>query len=434
MPHPPVPSPSSGGPDGNHAPVHTLVDLFAGCGGLALGLEQAGFDTIFVNEISEHALATYLANRPDLRAQAADHSIRDITTLTSDKDRLATWANELRDQYGDVSLLTGGPPCQGFSRIGHRRTFQLDKEEIPSNHLYRDMARAVRALGPQAFVFENVAGLLSARWTPAGTRGEIWTDVRDAFKGVRLDDGTRVGARYVLGPVKTIRAADFGVPQNRPRLIWIGLREDVAERHGITPNSPELAVRGTAAAPDLRDVLSDLEDPGWVPGGAMDRYPSPPMTPEQVELRTTPGGDLLAEGAALSEHDYSNHSPRVRERFRRIRDGQLRDEDKTKKFSQRALPARWGDRGPFMTVTSLPDDYVHYSEDRAPTVREWARLQGFPDWYQFRGPRTTGGRRRAGDPGAGIWTRDTPRFTQIGNAVPVKLAEAVGNHLRHFLG
>ena len=80
------------------------------------------------------------------------------------------------------------------------------------------------------------------------------------------------------------------------------------------------------------------------------------------------------------------------------------------------------------------DDYVHFIQPRVPTVREWARLQTFPDWYQFSGRRTTGGRRRAGDPDAGVWTRDLPKYTQIGNAVPVLMAEAIGRHLSKLLG
>jgi DNA (cytosine-5)-methyltransferase 1 len=106
----------------------------------------------------------------------------------------------------------------------------------------------------------------------------------------------------------------------------------------------------------------------------------------------------------------------------------------TKKFAQRVFPKRWDKRGPTLTATSLPDDYVHYSQPRAPTVREWARLQTFPDWYEFRGPRTTGGRRRAGDPDKGVWDREVPKFTQIGNAVPVWLAEAIGFHFASILG
>ena len=109
--------------------------------------------------------------------------------------------------------------------------------------------------------------------------------------------------------------------------------------------------------------------------------------------------------------------------------GKIPTKYKTKKFAQRVFRKEWDTNGPNITATSLPDDYVHYNQPRVPSVREWARIQTFPDWYEFRGPRTTGGRRRAGDPDAGIWDRDVPRYTQIGNAVPVLLAEKIGKHL-----
>jgi DNA (cytosine-5)-methyltransferase 1 len=113
--------------------------------------------------------------------------------------------------------------------------------------------------------------------------------------------------------------------------------------------------------------------------------------------------------------------------------GEIPEEFKTKKFSQRVLPARWGNRGPSITAASLPDDYVHFSQPRSLTVREWARLQLFPDWYRFCGKRTTGGLRRAGNPREGIFDREVPKYTQIGNAVPVGLSERVGKHFKKLL-
>ena len=113
--------------------------------------------------------------------------------------------------------------------------------------------------------------------------------------------------------------------------------------------------------------------------------------------------------------------------------GEIPEEMKTKKFAQRVIPKKWGDGGPNITATSLPDDFVHYEQPRSLTVREWARLQMFPDWYKFAGKRTTGGRRRAGDPSKNDWKRETPKYTQIGNAVPVKLAEEIGNHLMKII-
>ena len=133
--------------------------------------------------------------------------------------------------------------------------------------------------------------------------------------------------------------------------------------------------------------------------------------------------------------EYSNHSDDVVKKFRYMikHNGEIPESMQTKKFAQRLLPMRWGEGGPSITATSLPDDYVHFSLPRVPTVREWARLHMFPDRYLFSGKRTTGGRRRAGDPESGDWSRDVPKYTQIGNAVPVALAHHVGLHLRKLI-
>ena len=114
-------------------------------------------------------------------------------------------------------------------------------------------------------------------------------------------------------------------------------------------------------------------------------------------------------------------------------DGKIHESMKTKKFAQRVLPAKWDEKGPSITATSLPDDYVHFSQPRTLTVREWARLQGFPDYYRFAGSRTTGGIRRAGNPREGNFARELPKYTQIGNAVPVFLAKAVGEHFAKII-
>ena len=113
--------------------------------------------------------------------------------------------------------------------------------------------------------------------------------------------------------------------------------------------------------------------------------------------------------------------------------GKIPSKMKTKKFAQRVIPKVWDEKGPNITATSLPDDYVHFSQPRSFTVREWARIQMFPDWYEFKGKRTTGGTRRAGNPHKGNWDREVPKYTQIGNAVPVELAKKIGNYLRTFL-
>ena len=141
------------------------------------------------------------------------------------------------------------------------------------------------------------------------------------------------------------------------------------------------------------------------------------------------------KGHPVTEHDYSKHSDHILAKFAAMHKGKgrLPGQFRTKKFAQRVLPARWGTGGPTITATSLPDDYVHFSQPRVLTVREWARLQLFPDHYTFSGNRTTGGIRRAGNPRDGIFDREVPKYTQIGNAVPVGLAKAVGEHLKGIL-
>src|SRR5690606_33265244 len=141
------------------------------------------------------------------------------------------------------------------------------------------------------------------------------------------------------------------------------------------------------------------------------------------------------KGAPVTEHDYSKHNDHILAKFRAMHasGGSVPKQFQTKKFAQRLLRPRRDASGPTITATSLADDYVHFSQPRVLTVREWARLQMFPDWYQFAGKRTTGGIRRAGNPREGLFDREVPKYTQIGNAVPVALACAVGEHLAKLL-
>lgn len=411
----------------------TCIDLFAGCGGLSLGLERAGFETVFVNELHPVAMQTFVQNRPASLVSDRRNQLNDILSLTLKPDELEAFAKRMKREHGQIDVVVGGPPCQGYSGIGHRRSFDITKHQIPSNHLYREMAALVAAVAPRAFVFENVKGLLTSKWTPAGTNGEIWRDVQSAFRQVKVKVGRHTRS-YLLGSA-LLHAKDYGVPQNRPRVILVGIREDLVPTGLSGPVADGLLPAPTAGAPDLIDLLGDLEDPEWQPGSTTDRYPSAARTDVQRALRRNRAGEVAPRGALVTDHEYSNHNPDIIEKFRYMiaNDGEIPEHMRTKKFAQRVLPERWGPKGPTITATSLADDYVHYRQPRVPTVREWARLQTFPDWYQFAGRRTTGGRRRAGDPDAGIWTRDLPKYTQIGNAVPVLLGEAIGNHLFHLL-
>lgn len=413
----------------------SVVDLFAGCGGLSLGLEEAGFVPVFVNELNTHARETYIQNRvvscPWLGE--AGHQSADVKALVLDTAYLPSLQRRLRDSFGigqgEIDLIAGGPPCQGFSGIGHRRSYSVDKEQLPSNHLFQDMAAVVHRLRPRMFLFENVRGLLNSRWTSAGRKGEIFEEVFGTFK--QIPDYT---ASYAL-----VYARDYGVPQNRPRVLIVGVRNDVGVGLAREGADDAAIARGylpekAGEAPDLKDLLGDLVDSNYRNGGATSAYPEPARTRIQRHLRTR-DGIVLSKGAPVTEHEYSKHSAAIVAKFRAMHEneGRIPARFATKKFAQRVLPARWSETGPSITATSLPDDYVHFQQPRILTVREWARLQLFPDWYSFAGKRTTGGLRRAGNPREGVFDREVPKYTQIGNAVPVGLAKAVGTHLRKLL-
>lgn len=442
--------------------IYSLVDLFAGCGGLSLGFEQQAFTPVFVSELDKDALSTYLNNRhhtlgglsfsqnPALQCQDA-HELtgKRIDQLKSDLKALPelSFALERNTNFkhgggSNLDVLAGGPPCQGYSGIGIRRSYAVDRKDIPSNHLYDRMAEIIRNLRPRIFLFENVRGLLNAKWDRGGTE-KIFPDVKRAFDSIPGYD-----VRWSL-----VFAKDYGVPQNRPRVLLVGIRQDISRCSKIInlDADPENAVAcnflpspSGESPPHLFDLLSDLIDPnaqsclltGEYPEGPFQTtaYPSTPKNKIQKSLRAKPLQNSRSR-IELTEQEYSKHKPDVVRKFLYMLDneGRIPHELKTKKFSQRVLRKYWDATGPNITATSLPDDYVHFCQPRILTVREWARLQLFPDWYVFSGKRTTGGLRRAGNPVAGIFDREVPKYTQIGNAVPVGLAKRIAAHFRLIL-
>jgi len=407
-----------------------FVDLFAGCGGLSLGLENAGFTPAYVNEIDPDALESYLINRdenfPLLRKK---YNSQGVQNLTKKKNALDNLSLDFQEDYGfknkELDLVAGGPPCQGFSALGMRRTQLLPRKDVPSNYLYKDMIKIIQSFSPKAFLFENVAGLMTGRWSPNGKKGEIWKDVEKSFR--KLAD---YNIHYEL-----LHAKDYGVPQNRPRIIMIGLRKDFSYENDVTLPGNGLLPNPKNDFPNILELFDDILDNDYLNTLDTPQYPKNPRTTIQKKLRTTRNGTVLMKGDKLTEHKYSKHSKKIIEKFQYMieNDGNILEKMKTKKFVQRVIPKVWGKNGPNITATSLPDDFVHYSQPRSLTVREWARLQLFPDWYEFAGNRTTGGRKRAGDFTNGDWTRETPKYTQIGNAVPVKLSEEIGIHLKKII-
>lgn len=441
--------------------LYTMVDLFAGCGGLSMGFENARFTPVFVNELDKDAIQTYLKNRHhelggekfsentalrcndahELQGPRLEQLVADLSTMREIDFRFDT-ASAKSGGGSTLDVLAGGPPCQGYSGIGIRRSYVVDRKEIPSNRLYGRMAEIIRRVRPRIFLFENVRGLLNAKWTREGGEA-IWPEVKAEFRKI---PGYEV--RWSL-----VYAKDYGVPQNRPRVLLVGIRKDVL---AACPSLDLKADKEDAVAcgflpagqpgafPHLRDLLGDLVDPSvaetlrssqFAPGPfETTSYPRPPRTAIQKHLRAAPPWDSKRR-VMLTEQEYSKHKWAVVDKFDHMlaNSGEIPAHYQTRKFSQRVLRDHWGNGEPNITATSLPDDYVHYCQPRILTVREWARLQLFPDWYRFAGKRTTGGIRRAGNPLEGNFDREVPKYTQIGNAVPVGLAEKVGKHFRGIL-
>lgn len=442
--------------------IYSMVDLFAGCGGLSLGFENAAFTPVFVNELNKDAISTYLLNRHhelggedfaengalhcndahDLKGKRLEQLISDLACIPEIDFRFDNGVSETSGAGSTLDVLAGGPPCQGYSGIGIRRSYAVDRKEIPSNHLYGRMAQIIRRLRPRIFLFENVRGLLNARWTRED--GDlIFPEVKIEFRKI---PGYEV--RWSL-----VYAKDYGVPQNRPRVLLVGIRKDILSACSFLDPAadPEDAVNcgflpagESGAFPDLSELLGDLVDTkvpailrsgDFKPGPFETRtYPRAAKTDIQKYLRSPPSWDPDRR-LVLTEQEYSKHKWEVVDKFDHMlkNSGAIPEKYQTKKFSQRVLKERWGNGEPNITATSLPDDYVHYCQPRILTVREWARLQLFPDWYLFSGKRTTGGIRRAGNPLAGLFDREVPKYTQIGNAVPVALAERVGRHFKLIL-
>ena len=410
---------------------NAFIDLFAGCGGLSLGLEKAGFQPIYVNELNQDALKTYTINRKEFPyLEDKRFYSNDIYEITSKPKKLAELKNFLFSKFNikddELALIVGGPPCQGYSGIGHRRTFKIQKKDIPSNHLYREMAKFIKLFKPKCFIFENVKGLLSSKWSQDGEKGEIFKDVLREFNKLK-----NYNIKYEL-----LQAKNYGVPQNRPRVILIGIRKDIKLNFNENLIAAGLLPDKDQSYPHPYELLSDLIDPKYLDKLVTNEYKSDPKNDFQMKIRTKKNSKYLyLKGEELTEMEYSNHSSSIKKKFKHMieNNGEIPVEMKTKKFAQRLIPKKWGENGPNITTTSLPDDYVHFLQPRSLTVREWARLQTFPDWYKFYGKRTTGGHRRAGNPKNNNWDRDVPKYTQIGNAVPVELAYRIGKHLKKII-
>lgn len=362
-----------------------VIDLFSGVGGLSLGAARAGFDVRAAVELDPNAFSAHKANFPStihLRRSVARLSGGDLLRLS----RLRT---------GDDFGLVGGPPCQGFSVIGRRDAAD------PRNGLFVHFFRLVAETRPLFFLAENVPGILAEANAP------VRKAALDLAKSYRI-----------TGPL-TIAASDYGAPTSRERVFFIGFRKNridlIDESLFEVPRSDAVLVRDALAGLPVRiDPLLHLD--GWRKVSVKRTGPFA----DRLWGHIPPGvGDATALDRLRSKNEASGnlgtvHSPKVARRYAAVRHGEIDHITKSRRLDPEGLcpTLRAGtgpDRGRFQAVRPL-----HPSQDRVITPREAARLQGFPDWFQFSHTR---------------WHS----FRMIGNSVSPILAEGLLSIVRNIV-
>lgn len=367
-----------------------VIDLFAGCGGMSLGFELAGFRPVLAIERDEWASETYSSNHGDVNVITGDITAIDDPCKTLPKGT-------------KVFGIIGGPPCQGFSLSGDR-----DPKD-PRNSLFMDYMRFVKAFRPSFFIMENVPGILSAI-TRSGER------VKDVVLAVASGIGYNV-------KVMQLDASRYGVPQCRQRVFFVGIRDDY-------PFDPD-RLAPISVTPDhpitVEQALSDLPVIGAGEGCAGMAYATPPQNDYQTWCRRN--------CKEVENHIAMRHTKRLVARFHVIGFGESaadvpREHMQRKRGNAAVISGKtysqnnmrpFPDRPSPTIPASFQSNFVHPYYDRNYTARVGARLQSFPDSYVFKGRRTTMS-----------WERGLSQYQQIGNAVPPLLAKALGLMVRSY--
>lgn len=360
------------------------IELFAGAGGLMLGLEMAGFKTVIANELHPHPCMTLRKNFPD--AKVVEGSI-----IGMSGDDLFKKAGLSRKMVGEIDLLAGGPPCQGFSTAGLKNPMDA------RNNLVSEFVRMVEELRPRFFLLENVTGLLTMY------EGKLFEALIKRIEGIGYQCHHQI-----------LKASHYGVPQMRKRLVILGARDGSPPPFPIPTHIDDKGLVGNAGlqnAVTCGDALGDL--PPILHGEISFKYEASPRTDYQYYLRN--GAD------ALHNHQAPKHRKETRDYYSLVPPGGTWLDIPVHKRKKKQGIQRFPLNGIARTITSEPTDFLHPTLNRVPTVRELARIQSFPDWFEFLGQRTTGNKlRRLGY---------CSQTQQVGNAVPPLLARAIGTSI-----
>jgi len=391
------------------------IDLFSGCGGLALGLHNAGWKGLFAIEKSEDAFSTLKHNLIDQNNNFTwpdwlpkkNHDINEIISI---------YENELKQLQGKVKLIAGGPPCQGFSMAGRR------KEKDDRNKLIDSYIKFVELVKPSILFFENVKGF-TIGFKNGNKKGKAYSEyVVEKLQKLGYD---------VSGII--VDFSEYGVPQKRQRFILVGTLSNNAESFfsSIKENRANFfKSKNITDKTSLSDAISDLLQSN----GTLESPDTKNFKAGIYSKANSSYQKLMRIGKPLTNkiadsHRFAKHKPETVERFKYILQNarpnkSISDEIRELYNLKKHTVVPLCEQSCTPTLTTLPDDYIHYSEPRILTVREYARIQSFPDYYEFKGKYTTGGDRRK---------VDVPRYTQIGNAIPPLFAEQAGLILKEMI-
>lgn len=435
---------------------HYAIDLFCGAGGCSEGLIQAGFHILFSSDISPMVEVTYTNRHKQLGLIQGENTFfqrADIRELTGADIFKAISSLKIFEgkKLPEIDLIIGGPSCQGFSRAGRR-----DKSD-PRNMLFGEYVRVISQIRPKYIVLENVEGFMDMQFIGyTGLRGKVYPD-GSVTPDILASELREIG--YNTLEPRILNAADYGVPQRRNRVIFIGYRDDVQEpSYPLPTHTPDEYI-------SIKEAISDL-----IGNNAKGEK----MTLSSYQQDSINGRTPNINGKPIKADEYKNIEQSamtevVRERFSLFRQGetgtmlkqrvmtdgidiskkpaliklcvdktylsaeQIVDSFKEANVSDRIvnilltkknIRQRFDENKPSATVVTIADDYISPWEDRTFSVRELARCQSFDDSFEFLGKRTTGGLKRR---------VEVPQFTQVGNAVPPLLAKAIALEIKKCL-
>ncbi len=344
-----------------------IIDLFSGVGGLSLGFEMEGFESVVAIDFWDDAIKTYNHNRKNKVGISMD--------VTQFNDELLP--NILKEHK--IDGIIGGPPCQGFStaRLSNA-TEKIGKINESRNHLYLEFFRTVNIVRPKFFLIENVRGLVSAN------KGAFVKDIIERFGSI----GYNVS-------YKILNASDYGVPQNRQRVFFVGLLEGEFE----FPEKFEYKVSSKEA---IMDLIQSNEE-------ANQKY----STPSKNEYQK-----LMRNGKkTVKNHEVTIHNEQTTNVISMVPNGgnikslppeywNIRKYNKAFQRMNSELPSN--------TIDTGHRNYFHYEANRIPTARESARIQSFPDSFEFLGTKGS-------------------QYKQVGNAVPPLLAKVLAQKIKSYL-